>query len=71
MSDEVCRNCVYWEENSRGWGRCWAPDSDGEYLGIQLISSGNAFLQTADTFGCSAWAEAEEEDPDEWSAEDS
>ena len=63
---EVCANCVYWESRGRGWGRCWAPESDGERLGVQVVTDGNAFLSTAEDFGCSAWAPVEDLEDREW-----
>lgn len=61
VSEEVCANCVYWENRGGAWGRCWAPESNGEALGIQIIGDG-AILVTAEDFSCSAWAPSDGED---------
>lgn len=56
-----CYSCVFWEKQSGRWGRCWAPESDGESLG--LIIEGNGILLVRDDFCCSAYVETDEATP--------
>lgn len=57
VMEETCDHCLYWERHSRLKGRCWAPESNGESLGIEMIANGPAMLITGSGFGCSAFEE--------------
>jgi hypothetical protein len=64
MQNEECASCAYWERRGGGWGRCWAPESNGNELGIQLITEDPAMLTTHGTFSCSAWTPQDDEESD-------
>lgn len=69
MDDEICATCEFWERRGGSWGRCWAPESDGDSLGIRLTMTdeGAALLETHEVFGCSAWVQGY---GDEYSGDD-
>lgn len=61
---EECANCAYWERRGGGWGRCWAPDSNGDELGLVLIGDA-VMLTTHGSFSCSAWTPSVDEGDDD------